>query len=139
MHNTKQGGENISGYFTKMKMLWDQIDSIDPLPSCACTNCNCELTKKLVKSQDDRRLIEFLMKLNDGYEVLRGNILLMSHLPVISHVYRLLIQEENHKKLYQNQPSTGSDDVMAFAATRRRFPDHFQDKYKPQQNQMLGN
>lgn len=96
MYEAKQGSDSISGYFTKMKMLWDQLDSIDPLPSCSCTNCTCELTKKLTKSQEDRRLIEFLIKLNDGFEVIRGSILIMSPLPSVSHVYRLLMQDDNH-------------------------------------------
>lgn len=103
LQEIKQGTDIIFGYFTKMKKLWDQLDSKDPLPSCSCTNCTCELTKKLVKSQEDGRLIEFLMKLNEGYEIVRGNILIMSLLPSISHVYRLLMQEENLKRLYQNQ------------------------------------
>lgn len=131
IHDTKQGSDGISGYFTKMKMLWDQLDSIDPLPSCKCANCTCETTKKLTKSQEDRRLIEFLMKLNEGFEVLRGNILIMSPLPAISHVYRLLIQEENHKKLYQG--TCTNEETMAFAVNRRRFQDN-QDKYRSQGN-----
>ncbi|XP_074328420.1 uncharacterized protein LOC141666330 [Apium graveolens] len=87
----RQGSENISGYYTKMKMLWHQLDSLDPLPICGCTNCTCEINKKLVKSQEDRRLMEFLMKLNEGFEIIRGNILLMSPLPSISQAYRLLL------------------------------------------------
>uniref|UniRef100_A0A803ND31 Uncharacterized protein n=1 Tax=Chenopodium quinoa TaxID=63459 RepID=A0A803ND31_CHEQI len=39
------------------------------------------------------------MKLNDGFEVVRGSILLMKPLPVISHAYRLLMQVEKHRQL----------------------------------------
>ncbi|XP_074327911.1 uncharacterized protein LOC141665826 [Apium graveolens] len=110
-----QGSENISGYYTKMKMLWDQLDSLDPLPICGCTNCTCEINKKLVKSQEDRRLVEFLMKLNEG----------------------LLLQEESHKRLYQNANSSqaNSEDTMAFGARR-----NFQDRFKSQniQNSNFG-
>lgn len=80
----RQGSDNISGYYTKIKMLWDQLDSVDPLPTCSCANCTCQITQKLVKSQDDRRLVEFLMKLNEGFEMIRGNILVMSPLPSIA-------------------------------------------------------
>lgn len=107
-----------------MKMLWDLLDSIDPLPICSCTKCTCELTK----SQEDRRLIEFLMKLNDGFEVIRGSILIMNPLPAISHVYRLLMQEENHKKLYQT--NVGNEELMALAVNKRRLTEH--DKFKSQ-------
>lgn len=67
------------------------------------------------------------MKLNDGYEVIRGSILVMSPLPAISHAYRLLLQEESHKRLYQ--PSTNTEDIMAFAVNNNRRG--YQDKYKP--------
>ncbi|XP_074347627.1 uncharacterized protein LOC141686492 [Apium graveolens] len=126
LHEVRQGQDSISTYYTKIKMIWDQLDSIDPIPSCECAQCACFITQKLVKSQDDRRLVEFLMKLSDGFEVIRGSILVMSPLPTISHAYRLLLQEENHKKLYQN--SHPHEGVMAFAANRRNFPD----KYKQQ-------
>lgn len=122
----KQGQDGISGYYTKMKMIWDQLDAVDPIPMCACTNCNCicNIRGKLVKSQEDRRLVEFQMKFNDGFEVIRGSILIMNPLPAISHAYKLLLQEKNHKKLYQ--PSSNTDDIMAFAVNNNRR--HFQDK-----------
>lgn len=74
----KQGHDSVSGFYTKIKMLWDQLDSVDHIQICTCTNCTCNITQKLVKSQNDRRLIEFLMKLNDGYEVLRGRLQLFN-------------------------------------------------------------
>ncbi|XP_074328424.1 uncharacterized protein LOC141666334 [Apium graveolens] len=128
----RQGSENISGYYTKMKMLWHQLDSLDPLPICGCTNCTCEINKKLVKSQEDRRLVEFLMKLNEGFEIIRGNILLMSPLPSISQAYRLLLQEESHKRLYQNVniSQANSEDTMAFGSRR-----NFEDRFKSQNTQ----
>lgn len=91
LHDLKQSQDNISSFFTKIKMLWDQLDSVDPIPVCSCTNCTCTITQKLVKSQEDRRLIEFLMKLGDGYEVIRGSILVMNPLPSISQAYRLIL------------------------------------------------
>lgn len=37
----KQGHDSISAYYTKMKISWDQIDGVDPLPVCSCTNFTC--------------------------------------------------------------------------------------------------
>lgn len=91
LYEIRQGQDTISGYYTKIKMMWDQLDAVDPIQSCLCTNCTCQLTQKLLKSQEDRRLIEFLMKLNDNFEMIRGNILVMNPLPSISHAYRMLM------------------------------------------------
>ncbi|KAL8120516.1 hypothetical protein AgCh_017628 [Apium graveolens] len=119
LYEIKQGADSVSSYYTEIKMIWDQLDVVDPITSCKCAGCTCEITQKMIKSQEDRRLVEFLMKLNDGFEVIRGSILVMSPLPAISHAYRLLLQEENHKKLLH--PVQSSEEVMAFAANRRNF------------------
>ncbi|XP_074352838.1 uncharacterized protein LOC141691990 [Apium graveolens] len=50
---------------------------------------------------------------------IRGNILVMNPLPAISHAYRLLLQEENHKKLLH--PAHSSEEVMDFATNIRSF------------------
>lgn len=57
------------------------------------------------------------MKFYDDFEVITGSILIMSHLPTISHAYKLLMQEENHKKLYQ--ASHVVDDAMVLAVNQR--------------------
>ncbi|XP_074356562.1 uncharacterized protein LOC141696301 [Apium graveolens] len=119
LYEIKQGADSVSSYYTKIKMIWDQLDAVDPITSCKCAGCTCEITQKMIKSQEDRRLVEFLIKLNNGFEVIRGSILVMSPLPAISHAYRLLLQEENHKKLLH--PVQSSEEVMAFAANRRNF------------------
>lgn len=45
---------------------------MDPIQSCTCTLCTCQLPDKLVKSQQERRLIEFLMKLNANFDMIKG-------------------------------------------------------------------
>lgn len=35
----------IADYFTRMKSIWDEIDHLDPLPACVCSDCSCALTK----------------------------------------------------------------------------------------------
>lgn len=83
LHDIKQGVYYVSTYNTKIKIIWDQLDFVDPIQACTCTNCTCQITQKLVKSQEESRLIEFLMKLNDVFEMIRGNILIMILLPTI--------------------------------------------------------
>ncbi|XP_074352650.1 uncharacterized protein LOC141691793 [Apium graveolens] len=61
LYEIRQGHDSISTYYTKIKMLYDQLDVVDPIKSCNCTQCTCQISQKLIKSQEDRRLIEFLM------------------------------------------------------------------------------
>lgn len=79
--------------------------------------------------QQDRRLLQFLMKLNDSFSPIRANILMMNPLPNITQAYRLLHQEERHKEICITPNPTES---IALAATQRRFADNFNKGYRPQ-------
>ncbi|XP_056688658.1 uncharacterized protein [Spinacia oleracea] len=103
-------------FFTKIKLLWDQLDGLDPLPSCVCTGCSCTLTQKLLKSQQDQRLIQFLMKLNQKYDHSKSTILMMSPLPTISKAYGLLLQEEQQKEVNSNR--THNMESTVFTASK---------------------
>ncbi|XP_019248647.1 PREDICTED: uncharacterized protein LOC109227908 [Nicotiana attenuata] len=75
-----KGSGDIAGYFTILKLLWDELDAIYTTLTCSCA-CTCGGKVKLVKSLQDERLIQFLMALNDTYSPVRSNILMMSPLP----------------------------------------------------------
>ncbi|XP_060202435.1 uncharacterized protein LOC132630853 [Lycium barbarum] len=96
-----QGTNNIAGYFTKLKRLWDELDSLNSSFKCTCV-CNCEGKEKLEKSLEDERLIQFLMGLNDVYAQARGNILMLNPLPNINHGYSLISQDENQRETYMS-------------------------------------
>ncbi|XP_009758109.1 uncharacterized protein [Nicotiana sylvestris] len=54
------------------------------------------------KAEQDRRLIQFLMGLNEVYTVVRGSILMMNPIPSMAQAFSLLIQDE---KQYEMRPS----------------------------------
>uniref|UniRef100_A0A803MEU6 Retrotransposon Copia-like N-terminal domain-containing protein n=1 Tax=Chenopodium quinoa TaxID=63459 RepID=A0A803MEU6_CHEQI len=77
----ERGSDSIVVFFTKIKGIWDQISAANPIPTCNCTRCTCNLTQKFLKSQQDERLIRFLMKLDTKHAGVRTNILMMNPLP----------------------------------------------------------
>nr|XP_016449432.1 PREDICTED: uncharacterized protein LOC107774420 [Nicotiana tabacum] len=96
-----QENNDIAGYFTKPKRLWDELDALNVIICCPCV-CVCKGKKKLNKSLEDQRLIQFLMGLNDIYAQARGNILMMNYLPSIDIAYSLLLQDKNQREVYAN-------------------------------------
>lgn len=50
INDLNKGTSGIPGYFTKFKMLWDDIDSLYNKVTCTCT-CTCAGKKKMLKSQ----------------------------------------------------------------------------------------
>ncbi|XP_060210953.1 uncharacterized protein LOC132637964 [Lycium barbarum] len=94
-----QGPTDIATYFTKIKRLWDELDTLDSFIPCSCI-CSCKAKEKNIKSKQDERLVKFLMGLNDSYCGARGNILMISPLPTISNAYAL-----SQKGYYDNKKS----------------------------------
>lgn len=56
-----------------IKSIWDMIDGLDPIPSC----CICNLTKQILKSQQDTRLLHFVMKVSQKYALVKSNYLIL--------------------------------------------------------------
>ncbi|CAO2834773.1 unnamed protein product [Amaranthus hypochondriacus] len=120
------GSMSVADYFTRSKSLWDEIDHLDPLPVCTCNGYSCTLTKKILKNQQDQRLIHFLMRLDDQFDQARTNILMMKELPTAQGAYRILVQEERHKNI--SKTAAVSTESMAFVADKRKFYDHNQNR-----------
>lgn len=89
-----QGSERITSYFTRFKKACDELFILQALPVCTCG-----VAKEIQKKQEDQRLVQFLMGLNDSYTIARGNILMISPLPTIAQVYSLLLQEEKQREI----------------------------------------
>lgn len=54
---------------------------------------------QIVKFQEEQKLIQFLMGLNESYVIVRGNMLMMNPLPTMPQVYTLFVQEERQGRL----------------------------------------
>lgn len=72
-----QGNLDIAAYYTRLKRLWDELDSLYTCFLCTC-DCSCGGKQKTCKSQQDSRLIQFLMGLSDAYSGPRSNLLMIS-------------------------------------------------------------
>ncbi|KAH0716167.1 hypothetical protein KY285_007248 [Solanum tuberosum] len=93
-----QGNLDITGYFIKMKKLWEEMNTIVVTSQCSCV-CTCGGKTKMYKAEQDRRLIHFLMGLNEVYTAVRGNTLMMVVLPTMAHVFAILCQEEKQREM----------------------------------------
>ncbi|XP_074307820.1 uncharacterized protein LOC141642784 [Silene latifolia] len=96
--------ENLSlvEYYSKMKNLWETLDSLDPLPSCTCGKislCSCTLIKKMIDRNNTAKIIQFLMNLKASYDGIRTQILSLDPLPPINKVLALLQKIERQKQI----------------------------------------
>ncbi|XP_070035543.1 uncharacterized protein [Nicotiana tomentosiformis] len=98
INDLSQGTLDITGYYTKMKKLWEELNTLNAHAQCKC-QCICGAKANMHKAEQDRRLIRFLMGLNEVYTVVRGSILMMNPLPSIAQAFSILIQEEKQREV----------------------------------------
>ena len=94
-----QDDQDIANFFNKARKAWDEFTAVGATPRCTCSKCECQVNKRLQDYDQDQRIIQFLMGLNDSYTAVRGNILMMNPFPSLSQVYSLLTQEERQRQV----------------------------------------
>ncbi|XP_049407775.1 uncharacterized protein LOC125871216 [Solanum stenotomum] len=89
---------DVTGYYTKMRRLWEELTTLDTSCQCRCS-CTCDGKTKMYKAEQDRQLIHFLMGLNEVYTIIRGSILMMNPLPTMAQAFSILVQEEKQREV----------------------------------------
>lgn len=66
IYQTKQGNTSVNEYFTQLKLLWDELLILRPLPSCVYSpRCDCgdKLSYKVNTHLENDMLLVFLIGL----------------------------------------------------------------------------
>lgn len=89
-----QGSSSIESYFTKLMKLRDELFSCQPpLP------CHCDVGQQRVERRSANCVMQFLMGLNETYDQVRNQILVMEPLPTIDRVYSMLLSVERQREV----------------------------------------
>lgn len=51
LSDLRQGSDNITEFFTKIKTLWDAISDAHHLPQCTSLKCTCNLEQRIYHSK----------------------------------------------------------------------------------------
>ncbi|KAE8720139.1 hypothetical protein F3Y22_tig00109916pilonHSYRG00111 [Hibiscus syriacus] len=84
-------------YHTTTAEIWKDL-------LCSCLQCNYGGVQRMLAEHQQEQVIQFLMRLNESYDHIRGQILLMGPLPPISKVFSLIVQEENQRNIQSSHP-----------------------------------
>ncbi|GAA0153054.1 hypothetical protein LIER_11379 [Lithospermum erythrorhizon] len=88
IYAARQGNDSVTVYYNKLKRLWDEFRCIKP---------------NLVRIGDDEeKVMQFLMGLNDEYKAIRNQILLMEPLPSISKAYSMITNVESQRTVHSS-------------------------------------
>ena len=95
---------SVSTYYGKLNILWDELSHHEPILSCECGFCKCNLGTKHEKRHEDERLHQFLMGLYSPYYAqIRSTLLSQEPLPSLNRAYQQVIQEERVRGIVQKQ------------------------------------
>ncbi|PNX71970.1 retrovirus-related Pol polyprotein from transposon TNT 1-94 [Trifolium pratense] len=113
IYGLKQGTKSISEFFTALKLLWVELEAYLPMPVCNCPHkCMCVTGIVNARTQHDLiRTIRFFTGLNDSFDLVRSQILLMDHLPQINKIFSMVIQYE--RQFVSSSVSLDLDDNKA--------------------------
>ncbi|XP_019256773.1 PREDICTED: morphogenetic regulator of filamentous growth protein 1-like [Nicotiana attenuata] len=137
INDLMQGSLDITTYYTRMKKLWEELNTLSAKSQCTC-NCICGAKETMHKVEQDRRLIQFLMGLNEVYTIVRGSILMMKPLPSMAQAFSLLIQEEKQREFKPtSQLTLDSTSLHVSASSQNPNPfgaRNFKTHYTPNNN-----
>ncbi|XP_021980369.1 uncharacterized protein LOC110876507 [Helianthus annuus] len=96
---TRQEGSSVSAYYTKLQGLWDEIHTVLPTPRCTCSNCSCEIGKRLSELKEKECLYEFLMGLDAEFSTIRTQRFSMKQNPKLGEAYRMASEDEQQRSI----------------------------------------
>ncbi|XP_076948098.1 uncharacterized protein LOC143620269 [Bidens hawaiensis] len=126
---TRQDGSSVSTYYTKLRSLWDEIQTVLPPPRCNCGNCTCDIGKKVTEFKDKERLYEFLMGLDIEFTTIRTHLLSMKPTPTLGEAYRLTSEDEQQRGIATAKRSQ-TDSVAFQTGLHGRRDNGSRQKYK---------
>lgn len=79
LYKLRQGSMEIFDYFTKLKVLWDELENYRPVPHCKCViQCSCDDIYSLYIYRDQDYIIRFLKGLNEKLYATKFQIMLLN-------------------------------------------------------------
>lgn len=91
LSNCAQGSQTVIQYFNHLNSLWDEINLIT---AQFAHNCTCGAMNKI---EDRKKTMRFLLGLNDSFDAVRSQILLLEPLPDVGKVYSMVLQDEDQR------------------------------------------
>ncbi|KAF7814616.1 uncharacterized protein G2W53_028585 [Senna tora] len=104
MNVIEQGNDSLATYSNNLKKILDQIACLRPPPKYSCYKCGA--FKEIEEERSDDTVMTFLMGLNESYENVVSNLLMMEPFPAYNRAYSIVSRIEKQKKINMSNTNT---------------------------------
>ena len=114
----RQGDCSITDYFTKLRIIWDELENYRPNATSTCVNkCTCDALLCVMERKTQDQIMQFLRGLNNQFSNVRSQILMMDPLPTISKTFSYIVQQERQIIGMNQIGNFDSKDIMINATS----------------------
>lgn len=103
-------------YFIKIKKLWNELNCLSPLLVCTCC-----ASKVICDIENGDRLNQFLMGLNDSYDHVRNQVVIMEPLPCLNRSYSMVLSVEKQREALNVSPTEFNIAIMNAKVAKEGF------------------
>lgn len=114
----KQNSSSVVDYFTSLSSIWEELDSMNLLPSVKTVgNDVTELLRAIHAQKEEAKLFQFLNGLDDKYSSQRSQLLMLIPLPSVEIACSAIQQEESQHEILQASSHLDNDISAMFTKT----------------------
>lgn len=96
----EQGSQTVVMYYSRLKHLWEELNVLQPIPQCTSgimDKCECSVSTTLANLISQNKLVQFLMGLNQSFDSIRSQILVLDPLPSVNKAYSMVLRVEKQR------------------------------------------
>ncbi|CAL1377453.1 unnamed protein product [Linum trigynum] len=120
----KQGTSPVTDYYNRLGVLWTEYLSFKSIPACECGDTphtlSCVTYAAVKDSHEQDHTIDFIIGLNDTFEMAKNQLLLMDPAPNLKAAYKHALKLERQMGKQQTKEGAGVDSVALGAMNQNK-------------------
>ncbi|XP_074321555.1 uncharacterized protein LOC141658518 [Silene latifolia] len=116
LNECNQGRQSVVEYYTRLKTIWDELENYSRV-----SKCTCGAAAQIGKEQEEEKVHQFFMGLDNGlYGHIRTNLLMEDPIRSLTRAYALVLREERHTNVtkIKEERNEAAMAVKSFGAGR---------------------